>query len=58
VRGTKKDPFTAIMPFVATTLFILVGEYASIPGQDTAYTLSWLFFFLIPINGILKKVGN
>ncbi len=55
LRGAKQFPFTAIMPFVATTLFVLVGEYASIPGQDTAYTLSWLFFFLIPISGILKK---
>jgi len=58
LRGAKQFPFTAIMPFVATTLFVLVGEYASIPGQDTAYTLSWLFFFLIPISGILKKVGK
>ena len=55
LRGAKQFQFTAIMPFVATTLFVLVGEYASIPGQDTAYTLSWLFFFLIPISGILKK---
>ena len=55
LRGAKQFPFTAIMPFVATALFVLVGEYASVPGQDTAYTLSWLFFFLIPISGILNK---
>jgi uncharacterized membrane protein len=55
LRGSKRLSLTALMPFVATTLFVLVGEYASIPGQDTAYTLSWLFFFLIPISGILKK---
>jgi hypothetical protein len=55
LRGSKRLSLTALMPFVATTLFVLVGEYASIPGQDTAYTLSWLFFFLIPIIGILKK---
>jgi hypothetical protein len=54
-RANKRPPITRLMPFIATTLFILVGEYASIPGQDTAYTLSWLFFFLIPISGILKK---
>ncbi len=55
VRGSKRSSLVALMPFIATTLFVLVGEYASIPGQDTAYTLSWLFFFLIPISGILKK---
>lgn len=55
LRGAKHFPIVAIMPFIATTLFVLVGEYASIPGQDNAYAISWLFFLLIPISGILKK---
>jgi hypothetical protein len=57
--GTKRFPITALMPFIATTLFVLVGEYVVIPGQESAYTLSWLFFLLIPISGILfSKEGD
>ncbi len=53
--GNKRVSITSLMPFIATILFVLVGEYGMIPGQDTAYTLSWLFFLLIPISGILEK---
>ena len=53
--GNKRVSITSLMPFIATILFVLVGEYAMIPGQDTAYTLSWLFFLLIPISDILEK---
>lgn len=56
--SAKKFPIVALSPFIATTLFVLVGEYVSIPGQDTGYTLSWLFFLLIPITGILFSKGD
>ena len=56
--GSKKFPLGPLSPFIATTLFVLVGEYVSIPGQDTGYTLSWLFFLLIPITGILFSKGD
>ena len=55
VRKAKKFPLVPLMPFIATTLFVLVGEYVNIPGQTSGYVLSWLFFFLIPISGILQK---
>jgi hypothetical protein len=58
VRKAKKFPLVPLMPFIATTLFILVGEYVNIPGQTSGYVLSWLFFFLIPISGILQKGGE
>jgi uncharacterized membrane protein len=53
IISSKRIPYVAVMPFIATILFVLVGEYGQIPGQDSAYTLSWLFFLLIPISGIL-----
>jgi uncharacterized membrane protein len=56
--GNKKFPLVPLSPFIAITLFILVGEYVSVPGQDTGYTLSWLFFLLIPITGILFSKGD
>jgi hypothetical protein len=58
LMGSKKFPLVAITPFIAVTLFILVGEYVNVPGQDTGYTLSWLFFLLIPITGILFGKGD
>ena len=38
----------AYSPFVATIAFILVGHYYN------AYQLSWLFFLIIPILGVLE----
>lgn len=60
VKGSKgKLPITPLMPFVATTLFILVGEYIALPNRDNSYALSWLFFLLIPVSGILlSKKGD
>lgn len=55
VFGDKRLSLTGLMPFIATILFVLVGEYLTIPGQASAYSLSWLFFLLIPIVGILEK---
>lgn len=57
-QQTPRNKFAALSPFIATMLFVLVGEYVSIPGQDTGYTLSWLFFLLIPITGILFSKGD
>ena len=53
VRKTKTFPLKQITPFIATTLFVLVGEYVSLPEQEGSYALSWLFFLLIPIVNIL-----
>ncbi|MBM3909205.1 MAG: hypothetical protein FJ352_00305 [Firmicutes bacterium] len=53
--GNKRLSLTGLMPFIATILFVLVGEYLAIPGQASAYSLSWVFFLLIPIVGILEK---
>ncbi len=53
VRKSKKLPLRQITPFIATTLFVLVGEYVSLPEQVGSYALSWLFFLLIPIVNIL-----
>jgi hypothetical protein len=55
----KKVPFVELMPFIATSLFILVGEYVALPNQESSYALSWLFFLFIPITGILfNERGN
>ncbi len=54
----KKFPLVDISPFLATILFVLVGEYVTIPGQDSSYALSWLFFLLIPITSILMEKGD
>jgi uncharacterized membrane protein len=59
VRESKKLPLRQITPFIATTLFVLVGEYVSLPEQVGSYALSWLFFLLIPIVNILfSKESN
>ena len=58
---SKKDrfPLTEIMPFIATTLFILVGAYIRLPNGGSSFALSWLFFLLIPVSGILiNKKGD
>jgi uncharacterized membrane protein len=54
----KRPSLVGFMPFIATTLFVLVGEYVTIPGQSSAYVISWLFFFLIPISAILLRKGD
>lgn len=58
VRKAKRLPLVPLMPFLSTTLFILVGEYVNIPGQSSGYVISWLFFFLIPISGILNRSND
>jgi hypothetical protein len=45
----KKNVVVALSPFIAVTIFFLVGWF--VPG---AWAVSWLAFFLIPIAGILK----
>jgi hypothetical protein len=56
--NAKRFPWVAIMPFVATALFVLVGEYVTIQNSISGYALSWLFFLLIPMTGILSKGGD
>jgi hypothetical protein len=56
--AAKTFPINDLMPFIATILFVLVGEYVSIPGETNSYALSWLFYLLIPITGILKEKGE
>ena len=51
----KKFPFRELLFFIVTTLFVLGGEYISIPGQGSGYVISWLFFLLIPIFNILSS---
>lgn len=58
ILNTQSFKFVSLTPFISTTLFVLVGEYATIPGQSSAYVISWLFFFLIPISAIVLKKGN
>jgi uncharacterized membrane protein len=58
IINAKSPSLIGLMPFIATILFVLVGEYVSIPGQSSAYVVSWLFFFLIPISAILLKKGD
>jgi len=41
--------FVAYTPFIAVMLFFLVGHYFNL------YQLSWLFFLMIPIVGVLKE---
>jgi uncharacterized membrane protein len=56
--AAKTFPINDLMPFIATILFVLVGEYVHIPGETNSYALSWLFYLLIPITGILKEKGE
>jgi uncharacterized membrane protein len=51
----KKFPLRELLFFFVTTLFVLGGEYISIPGQGSGYVISWLFFLLIPIFNILSS---
>ena len=46
--GAEKLEFTAYTPFIATILFYLVGYYFD------AFAISWLFFLLIPIAGVIE----
>ena len=55
LRGRQERSLVSFMPFIATTLFVLVGEYVSLPNGGSSYILSWLFFLLIPITGILSS---
>jgi hypothetical protein len=55
VTNARRLPIVSLMPFIATILFVLVGEYVTFPNQDSGYALSWLFFLLIPMSGILFK---
>lgn len=41
--------FVAYTPFIAVMLFFLVGHYFNL------YQLSWLFFLMIPIAGVLQE---
>lgn len=47
-KHVSKIPFVAYTPFIATTLFIISGEYIG-------YEYSWLFFMMIPIAGIFTN---
>ena len=60
IKSSKRRvPFTSLMPFIATSLFVLVGEYISLPNASNSYAVSWLFFLLIPVSGILfNKQGE
>lgn len=44
----QKIPIIAIMPFIATTLFFIAGEFLN------GYAWSWMFYFLIPMTAIIK----
>lgn len=44
----NKIPIIAIMPFIATTLFFVAGEFLN------GYAWAWMFYFLIPMTAILK----
>lgn len=50
---SKRIRIGSLSPFIATALFVLVGEYVALPNQTSSYALSWLFFLLIPILNIL-----
>lgn len=58
VLNAKRFPIVEVMPFIATILFVLVGEYVTIQNNTSGYVISWLFFLLIPISGILFKGGD
>ncbi len=47
-KDEDRFSLVAYSPFVATIAFILVGHYYN------AYQLSWLFFLIIPILGVLE----
>ncbi|MGR2752540.1 DUF1707 SHOCT-like domain-containing protein [Agromyces arachidis] len=51
--GRVGDTVMALSPFVALLLFFAFGFWA--PG---GFTWSWLFFFLIPITGIIVYGGG
>jgi hypothetical protein len=50
-NAKKKDILIAISPFLATTLFFLLGYFAN------AWVWSWLVFLLIPVIAILRDKG-
>lgn len=54
LRTQKSFSLLPFMPFITTTLFVLVGEYIPLPNGGSSYVLSWLFFLLIPMEGILE----
>ncbi len=47
-NAKKKDIFVAVSPFLATTIFFLLGYFAN------AWAWSWLVFLFIPVIAILK----
>ena len=55
LRHQSSFSLVPLMPFIATTLFVLVGEYIALPNGGSSYILSWLFFLLIPITSILES---
>jgi uncharacterized membrane protein len=55
VSESKKLSLLSLSPFLATALFVLIGEYVTLPNGGSGYTLSWLVFLLIPIVGVLTK---
>jgi hypothetical protein len=51
----KSFPLKELVFFLVVFLFVLGGEYISIPGQGSGYVISWLFFLIIPIFNILSS---
>jgi hypothetical protein len=49
IDDEDRSNFVAYTPFIAVMLFFLVGHYFNL------YHLSWLFFLMIPIAGVLKE---
>jgi len=49
IDDEERFNFVAYTPFIAVMLFFLVGHYFNL------YQLSWLFFLMIPIAGVLKE---
>ena len=54
LRHQSSFSLVPLMPFIATTLFVIVGEFMSLSNGGSSYILSWLFFLLIPITSILE----
>jgi nucleoid DNA-binding protein len=55
ISESKKLSLLSLSPFLATALFVLIGEYVTLPNQGSGYTLSWLVFLMIPVIGIITK---